>query len=182
MQGIAGPQGPQGHAGPQGVQGTQGPEGPQGPQGAQGQAAPTANPTFTGTLTSNTVNATTALQLNGINIDTLYQPISSMTGYQLRAHITAVIPVGTTGQTVTGVTWSGSAATFTVTKSGTGAYVFNWTPAIPSTYVFFGNLRNQAGFVSFNGAGTGALNCLTYNATGTVVDVSSGFHVMIFRN
>jgi hypothetical protein len=72
-----------------------------------------------------------------------------------------VIPVGTTGQTVTGVTWSGAATTFTVNKSGTGAYVFNWTPAIPSTYVFFGNLRNQAGFVSFNGAGTGALNCQT---------------------
>ena len=115
-------------------------------------------------------------------IDTLYQPISSMTGYQLRAHIAAVIPVGTTGQIVTGVTWRGNATSFTVTKSGTGAYVFNWTPALPSTYVFFGNLRNQAGFVLFNGAGTGSLNCQTYNATGTQVDVSSGFHIMIFRN
>jgi hypothetical protein len=117
-----------------------------------------------------------------VNIDTIYQQITGMTGYQLRAYITAAIPVGTTGQTVTGVTWSGAATTFTVNKSGTGAYVFNWTRAIPSTYVFFGNLRNQAGFASFNGAGTGSLNCQTYNATGSQVDVSSGFHIMIFRN
>ena len=99
-----------------------------------------------------------------------------------RAFITAVIPVGTTGQVVSGVSWSGAATTFTVNKTGTGSYRFDWTPAIPSTYVFFGNLRNAAGFVSFDGAGGATLKCLTYNATGTQVDVSSGFHVMIFRN
>ena len=97
----------------------------------------------------------------------------------------AVIPVGTTGQVVSGVTWNGTATTFTVTKTGTGAYRFDWTPAIPSTYIFMGNLRNAAGFVSFNGAGTAGLNCQTYNFSGSTVtqaDISSGFHVVMFRN
>jgi hypothetical protein len=103
--------------------------------------------------------------------------------YQQRAFITAVIPVGTTGQVVSGVSWSGAATTFTVNQIGHWGLSFSTgLPAIPSTYVFFGNLRNAAGFVSFNGAGGATLNCLTYNATGTQVDVSSGFHVMIFRN
>jgi hypothetical protein len=55
-----------------GPQGTQGTQGPQGPQGAQGQAAPTADPTFTGTLTAPTINASSALQLNGTSTNTLY--------------------------------------------------------------------------------------------------------------
>ena len=94
----------------------------------------------------------------------------------------AVIPVGTTGQAVSGITWTGTASTFTVNRTGAGAYVFTWTPSITSSYIFFGNLRNAAGFVSFNGAGSATLNCQTYNATGTQIDVSSGFHIMMFRN
>ena len=66
----------------------------------------------------------------------------------------AVIPVGTSGQVVSGVSWNGTATSFTVTKNCTGAYRFDWTPALPSTYIFHGNLRNTPGFVSFNGAGT----------------------------
>jgi hypothetical protein len=134
------------------------------------------NPTFTGTLTAPTINASTALQIGGVSSDTLYQQ---------RAFIMAVIPVGTTGQAVSGVSWNGTATSFTVTKTGTGAYRFDWTPALPSTYVFMGNLRNAAGFVSFNGAGTAGLNCQTYNFSGSTVaqaDISSGFHVMLFRN
>ena len=94
----------------------------------------------------------------------------------------AVIPVGTTGQVVSGITWNGAASTFTVNKTGTGAYVFTWTPTIPSSYIFIGNLRNAAGFVSFNGAGTGTLNCQTYNSSGTQIDNASGFHIIMFRN
>ena len=36
--------------------------------------APLGSPTFTGTLTSPTINATSVIQLNGVNIDTLYAP------------------------------------------------------------------------------------------------------------
>ena len=95
----------------------------------------------------------------------------------------AVIPVGTTGQAVSGVSWNGTATSFTVTKEGTGAYRFDWSPAIPGTYVFMGSLRNAPGFVSFNGAGSVGLNCQTYYFSGSTVaqaDISSGFHVMVF--
>ena len=134
------------------------------------------NPTFTGILTAPTINASTTLQIGGVSSDTLYQQ---------RAFIMAVIPTGTTGQVVSGVSWSGTATSFTVTKTGTGAYRFDWTPALPSTYIFHGNLRNTPGFVSFNGAGTAGLNCQTYSFSGSTVtqaDISPSFHVMLFRN
>jgi hypothetical protein len=40
--------------------------------GNTGPAAPTADPIFTGTLTAPTINASTALQLNGTSTNTLY--------------------------------------------------------------------------------------------------------------
>jgi hypothetical protein len=43
--------------------------------------APLASPTFTGTATAPTINATTALQVGGIDISTIYQTISNMTNY-----------------------------------------------------------------------------------------------------
>ena len=46
-----------------------------------------ANPTFTGTLAAPTINATTALQVGGVDSGTLFQQ---------RAVIMAVIPVGRT--------------------------------------------------------------------------------------
>ena len=69
------------------------------------------NPTFTGILTAPTINASTALQIGGV---------SSYSPYQQRAFIMAVIPVGTTGQVVSGVSWNGTATSFTVTKTVTG--------------------------------------------------------------
>ena len=77
--------------------------------------ANSANPTFTGALAAPTINATTALQVGGVDSGMLFQQ---------RAFIMAVIPVGTTGQAVSGITWNGTASTFTVNNSGTGAYVF----------------------------------------------------------
>ena len=88
--------------------------------------APLANPTFTGTLSASTINATTALQVGGVDSGTLFQQ---------RAFIMAVIPVGTTGQVVSGITWNGTASTFTVNKTGTGAYVFTWKPSITSSLI-----------------------------------------------
>ena len=135
--------------------------------------APIANPTFTGIAAASTINATTALQVGGIDSSSLFQQ---------RAFVSAVIPVGTAGL-VSGVVWNGSATNFEVSKlSGLGAYRFQWTPAIPSSYLFFGNLRNAAGFVSFNGAGSAGLNCQTYVANGTQSDIASGYHIMIMKN
>ena len=68
------------------------------------------NPTFTGILTAPTINASTALQIGGVSSDSLYQQ---------RAFVMAVILVGTTGQAVSGVSWNGTATSFTVTNTGT---------------------------------------------------------------
>ena len=135
--------------------------------------SPIANPLFTGTLTAPTINATSALQVGGVDSSSLFQH---------RAFISAVIPVGQAGL-VSGVVWNGSATNFEVSQlCGLGAYRFQWTPAIPSSHLFFGNLRNSAGFVSCNGAGTAGLNCQTYVANGTQSDIASGYHVMMLRN
>ena len=132
-----------------------------------------ANPVFTGTMTAPTIHATSALQVGGVDTSTLFQQ---------RACVSAVIPVGTAGL-MSGVVWIGSATNFEVSKlSGLGSYRFQWTPAIPSSYLFFGNLRNAAGFVSFNGAGTAGLNCQPFVAHGTQSDIASGYHITIIRN
>ena len=86
-----------------------------------------ANPTFTGTLAAPTINATSALRIAGVDSGALFQQ---------KPFVSAVIPVGTAGL-VSGVVWSGSATDFQVSKlSGLASYRFQWTPAIPSTYVF----------------------------------------------
>ena len=124
-------------------------------------------------MTAPTIHATSAVQVGGVDTSTLFQQ---------RAFVSAVIPVGTAGL-VSGVVWNGSSTNFEVSKlSGLGAYRFQWTPAIPSSYLFFGNLRNSAGFVSFHGAGSAGLNCQIVVANGTQSDIASGYHVMILRN
>ena len=56
-----------------------------------------ASPTFTGTATAPTINATTAIQLTGTNISTIYQTIANMGSYLLSATAT------TTYQTIAGM-------------------------------------------------------------------------------
>jgi hypothetical protein len=58
----------QGPAGTNGTNGAIGATGLTGATGATGPAASTLNPTFTGTLTCPTINASTALQVGGANI------------------------------------------------------------------------------------------------------------------
>ena len=129
------------------------------------------NPTFTGSLTAPTINASTALQINGTSTATLYQQ---------RAWIMAVIPSATVNGPVTVTAQSGVATITSVNRTSTGVYAITWSPAAPNfNYIIQGNLRNTAGFVSFNGLTTTSCNLLTYNATGTLTDVN--FHFMIFR-
>ena len=87
-QGAQGDVGAQGATGSQGSQGATGAQGAQGVQGAQGAAAPTTNPTFSGTLSCRTINATTDLQISWVSTNTLYQQ---------RSFIAAVIPLGAVG-------------------------------------------------------------------------------------
>ena len=131
------------------------------------------NPTFTGTITAPTINVSTALQVDGPSIATLYQQ---------RAWIMAVIPSATVNGSVTVTAQSGVATITSVNRTSAGAYNITWSPAAPNFHLIVqGNVRNAAGFVSFNGLTTTGCNILTYNATGSLTDITSGFHIMIFR-
>ena len=76
--GPAGPAGPQGAKGDTNDTGPAGPTGPQGPEGPAGQSATTPNLACSGTLKCPTMNATTQLQVNGVDINTLYAPAPPM--------------------------------------------------------------------------------------------------------
>ena len=83
--------------------------------------APLASPTFTGTATAPTINATTALQVNGTNINTIYQTITGMSSY---ATLTGATFTGTvSGPTPTTSDNSTTLATTAYVKSNLATYV-----------------------------------------------------------
>ena len=129
------------------------------------------NPTFTGSVTAPTINASSALQINGTSIATLYQR---------RAWIIAIIPSATANGSVTVTVQSGVATLLSVNRTSTGVYNITWSPAASSfNHLVQGNVRDVARLVSFNGTSTGGCNILTYNAAGALADAN--FHFMIFR-
>jgi hypothetical protein len=73
-------------------------------------AAPLASPTFTGTATAPTINATTSLKVGGIDISTIYQTISGMASY-----ITSSSLATTLGSYLTSATASSTYASKTAT-------------------------------------------------------------------
>jgi hypothetical protein len=119
------------------------------------------------------VNVPTSLQIGGTSTDTLYQQ---------RAWIQAIIPSSTVLGAITVTNQSGAATITSAQRNGTGLYAINWSPSINNlNYLVQGNVRNAAGYVSFNGTTVGGCNILTYNASGAAADIPSGCHVMIFR-
>jgi hypothetical protein len=73
--------------------------------------APKATPTFTGTATAPTINATTALQVNGTNINTIYQTISNMSSYLTTTAAAAAYAA------LSGATFTGTVAAPTINAS-----------------------------------------------------------------
>ena len=123
-------------------------------------------------ITPTHVNVGNSLRIGGTSTDTLYQQ---------RAWIQAIIPSAAVNGPVTITTQSG-VATASASRSATGTYALTWSPNINNgNYLVQGNVRNAAGFVSFNGTTLGGCNILTYNAAGALTDIASGCHVMIFR-
>ena len=89
--GPAGPAGPTGPAGPQGAKGDTGeagPTGPAGPAGPRGPAAPTTNPAFSGSLTCPTINATSTLQVGGVDVNYMFAPLPPvLDNYMLESEV-----------------------------------------------------------------------------------------------
>ena len=132
-----------------------------------------ANPTFTGTLIAPTINATTSIQENGVDIDTKFQPLF---------WVWVIIPSSATNGAVAISTWAGQVSSVSCNRTATGTYVLSWTPSIgTNTYFVNGNVRNAGGFISFSGTTATGCNILTYNASGTLTDIASGCHVMILK-
>ena len=90
--------------------------------------ANSANPTFTGTLAAQTINATTAFQLNGVNLNTIFQPLF---------WLWVIIPSSGTNGAVTISTWNGQATAVSASRRATGTYVLSWTPYVGSNTVLF---------------------------------------------
>ena len=75
---------------------------------------------------------------------------------------------------------SGVATLIYANRTATGTYAIAWSPNINNfNYIVQGNVRNAAGYVSFNGTTVSGCNILTYNAAGVLVDLAC--HFMIFR-
>ena len=67
-----------------------------------------------------------------------------------------------------------------MTRTATGTYEIAWSPNINNfNYIVQGNVRNAAGYVSFNGTTVSGCNILTYNAAGVLADLAC--HFMIVR-
>ena len=122
-------------------------------------------------ITPTHVNVPTALQIGGTSTDTLYQQ---------RSWVQAILPAATVNGSVTITSQSGVATLTSVTRSGAGTYAIVWSPNISNVnYLVQGNVRNAAGYVSFNGTTVSGCNILTYNAAGVLADLAC--HFMIFR-
>ena len=113
-------------------------------------------------ITPTHVNVGNSLRIGGTSTDTLYQQ---------RAWIQAIIPSATVNGPVTITTQSG-VATASASRSATGTHALTWSPNINNAnYLVQGNVRNAAGFVSFNG--TGELKIYTYTCScGVVVGIT----------
>ena len=84
--------------------------------------APLVTPTFAGTLTAPTINATTALQINGTSTATLYQP---------KSYVAARINgTGTSVATYTKLSMGSQAITNITYTNGT--YTITWATAHPN--------------------------------------------------
>ena len=85
--------------------------------------APLNTPEFTGTITAPTINATTALQLNGSSTNSLHQQ---------RASIQAILPSATVNGSLSVTAQNGVATIATSNRTAVGTYVITWTPALSS--------------------------------------------------
>ena len=93
-----------------------------------------------------------------------------------------MIPSATVNGAVTVNAQNGVATITSVNRTAAGTYAISWSPSIGSNnYLVQGNVRNSGGFLSFSGTTPTACNILTYNASGALTDIASGFHIMIFR-
>ena len=124
-----------------------------------------ANLTFTGTLAAPTINASTLLQIAGIDITTLYQEKPWVAG-QVNQNSTAATIAIQSGR-----------INFTATRHSTGNTIIGFPNIGGFAYTPFIQLRSIAGFTSFVRPTSTQFQLLTFNSSAQAVDASYTFFI-----
>jgi len=126
-----------------------------------------ASPTFTGTATAPTINATTSLQVGGTNINTIYQPM-----------FYATAAIGTNG---TVATTGGKVALTCSAPSPTGTYTISWANSgTAPTYAFLQwKTAATPGYCGYSSLSTTGMIVYTYNSSGTLTNASFSVAVVL---
>jgi hypothetical protein len=178
-QGVKGDTGPPGTSftGPQGTSSTgmHGPIGSQGVAGtsytgATGAAAPTTNPTFSGTLTCPTIHAQTTLEYAGSDINTLYQP---------KIWVCAYITYGSSSATVSSNNSKAASVTASWTSTGTYSITYSTTPGSVTPTAVFLCLHNAVGMCNYSGLGTTSVAVQTFSTGGSAANYSFTLMVIL---
>jgi uncharacterized protein (DUF433 family) len=120
--------------------------------------APLNNPTFTGNISAPSIS------IGGVDTSSLYQARFQIGGY--------VNANGTLGGNY-------GSKTFTINKTGTGAYTITFSANIGSVvYAVVGGIRNGTGSISYNGTAATGVNIQTYNLAGTQTDLAFNFYIL----
>ena len=139
--------------------------------GPQGPAAPSTDPTFSGTLTAPTINASTALQIGGVNTNTLYTS---------RPWVQCVINPG--GGILSGSSVGRVTPTIARTSGqSVGAYDITFTTHPNSfNYTHSIQVRADSGFATgvISNVNTGTCKVRLYNASQALTDYQ--FSLIIF--
>ena len=122
--------------------------------------APINNPEFTGTLTATTINATTALQINGTSTNTLY---ASKPWVQCIVHVGGGILSGSSVGRVSP----------TITRTAAGAFDITFTTHPNSfSYAHSIQVRADSGFATgvLSNVAAGSCKVRLYNASQVLTD------------
>ena len=124
-----------------------------------------ANPTCTGRLAAPTINASTLLQISGVDITTLYQEKPWVAG-QVNQNSTAATIVIQSGRN-----------NFTATRGTTGTTTIGFPNIGGAGYTPFIQLRSGAGFTTFVGPTSTSVQIYTYNTSSQFIDTNYAFFI-----
>ena len=145
-----------------------------------------ASPTFTGTLAAPTINATTALQVGGTNINTIYQTIANMSSYLTTSSASstyqpmfyATASINTNGLVAT----TGGKVTLTCSSpSPAGTYTLSWANSgtTPSYAFLQWKTAGTPGYCGYSSLSTTGMIVYTYNSSGTLTNASFSVAVVM---
>ena len=119
----------------------------------------------TGVISAPTINASTLLQISGVDITSLYQEKPWVAGQVNQNSTTASI-----------IIQSGK-NNFTATRSATGITVIGFPNIGGAGYTPFIQLRSGAGFTSFVGPTSTSVQLYTYNSSSQFIDTNYTFFI-----